>query len=311
MAGENEGTLNDGYMSTVEDPSDSTHADEDFELTGRSTVEDDLGPGEQPSEERLNPDQQDKTEPDKKEADAKGDTEEVPVEFHKHPAWQRIMKERDEAKERAAKAEGHVDALTKLYLEAREAPKETPPAKEEPLPFKDTSKMTDEELAEWEVEDPKGYRDNLRKEATYLAKSELKKEFAAEDQQKRLTSRLEKAAGDFAKAHGDFEEMWKSGKIREFMQGNPGHNAFSAYHEIKAGESVSKADHEKAVKDAVAAKEKEMLENFKAKREASTFGKGPSIRPQTDEEELKDTNKQGGLVASIAARLERRRAGAS
>ena len=39
--------------------------------------------------------------PSQKSDETKGKEEEVPKEFHKHPAWQRILKERDEAKQKA------------------------------------------------------------------------------------------------------------------------------------------------------------------------------------------------------------------
>jgi hypothetical protein len=327
MAGDNEGTLNQDsgmFRSTVEDSSASMHADEDFELSGRSTVEDnDLGPGEQPSEERLNTGK-DKAETDggKKGAAEEGkdkvketDDDEIPEEFHKHRAWQRILSERNDLREKLAKAEGHIEGLSKTTDRQTQQTRDQQQGDDLPkLPahIKDLSKMTAEEKAEWRTDDPDGYEKNLIEYTEWKSQRgviEFAREQAAKAEQHSQVESLSKALDGYKAEHPDFEGLWNDGSIKKYMAEHPLVRTPTHAYEAMTQDKRTKDAVDTAVKEAVEKTKKEMLDNFQAKREASTFRKGPAPRGATADEDLKDTSKRGGVISTLAERLERRRAG--
>lgn len=242
-------------------------------------------------------DKDDKTETDKtdKVDDTKTDTKADDTKadrYDKDPAWQRIIKERDAALKQ-------VNDL-----------KSKQPPEEETKDFIDLSTKTEEEIAEWINDDPKGFADNQRKQIAYEVKQEMK----AENQEKETQSKLDQTFSEYSADNPDnddktgFVQMWESGKIQDFMEDNPGHTAISA-HMMLTEETRSKSM-ETQISEAVAkevAKIRTKLEKEnKARVRTDGLGSGPSYTPGDEDDELKDTKSKGGLVSVLAARSARR-----
>lgn len=184
------------------------------------------------------------------------------------------------------------------------------PAPETPgeLPYKDTSKMTSEELLDWQAEDPVGYTDNLRKEMDYRIQQGIntfKTDFESQTKEQTEEQRIVQTFDQYADKHPDFQNMWDSGEIKGFMDMNPGHNAMSA-HQILTAEARTKAAVDEAVTSAL---EKAAAEQ-KAKRKSAVLGAGPTSVPAAESDaELKEPQKHGGATSVLASRLAARRAG--
>jgi len=258
-----------------------------------STVEGET-PGPSPDDAKQ-PDDAEKK-PSGDEAASKGEEEKIP--FHEHPRFKELISERQELRERLAKAEGMIEAIRKPEPDAGQRPAK--------LPYKDITQMSDEELREWQSDDPKGYAANLYAQVQH----ELRQELRGETQRDFAQKGIRKTFDDYAAKNPDFMQLWNSGTIMRFMQENPGHNAISAHMALKqqdglAGlKKVIDAEVAKAVKETEARVQK----NFMAKKRASVLDGSPSL-PATGgtDNELKDTNSQGGLVAAITQRILRNR----
>lgn len=252
---------------------------------------------DKPSEGTLKTEATDKKQPAGKEAEAgktdhKGDDD----RFDKHPRFQELNRRVKESEERSRELE-----KTLKELSARQAPPKGGDKGEgvEKPPYKDVSKMTPEELLDWQSDDPKGYYQNLLAQAKAELNSDLTQSFEQRQKEDAVVSTYE----SFAKANPDFDEMWDQGSLQEFMRSNPGHNAISAYHALTADAKL-KAATEKAAKDAEAT----FVKNQRAKRTSDVLPQGPSA-PGTfsGDEALKDSRKFGGTSAVLASRLADRR----
>jgi myosin heavy subunit len=175
------------------------------------------------------------------------------------------------------------------------------------LPFKDLNAMSDEEILDWQSENPKEFLTNLKKAVAYelMAEQQQLKEAA---QKQEVETKVEQTYSSYAQENPDFDAMWDSGEIREFMEKNPGHNAISAHMAMTA-----EARQEKAVKAAVAKALKEAETARRSVRKtAAILGQGPTsvpTSPAASTDDLKNPNKFGGHTSVLAARLvERRRA---
>jgi hypothetical protein len=254
----------------------------------------------------------DKEEPEKKEAGAE---EDVPQPYHKDPAWQRLKTARDTArdevtKEREARiaAESRAKALEDA---AKAQPAPVPETKVEELPFKDTSKMSKDEILEWMQDDPVGYNANVVAEATYKASQIMDAKAQKAAQQTQVNTQVEtitKALEGYQKDHPDFKEMWDKGEIKKFMEENPLHTtAISAYEAMTLDKRITAAT-EKAVKEAVEKTRKE----FEAKGHATVThasGTAPVISGSTDDDLKNASGRQADDIV-LQRHLERQRAGA-
>jgi len=220
--------------------------------------------------------------------------------FDQHPDWQRMMKERDSALQRAANAEGKLEAFSKI------APKATA---EEP-PYKDITKMSADELTEWQADDPVGFASNLAAMIRHQVSEEAQKGVKEAEDQQTMRS-INETFAKYEKDNPDFTELWNKGEIEAFMRANPGHNAISA-HMILTSEARTKALVDAAVSKANKETEERVTKNFMAKRNAAGVGSGPAHNPDGSEtpSELKDTKAHGGLTAVSANRLRAMRRGA-
>ena len=166
--------------------------------------------------------------------------------------------------------------------------------------------MSKEQLLEWQDEDPHGYYQNALREAEY----NLSKKFEEKIQGKSFEDAVATTYSEFAKQNPDFDELWDTGEIKDFMNSTPGHNAISAYYALTAGKKAEEA--QKAMDDRIASAvkeaEKKAQEAYRVKRESSVLSAGPawSGLAQSDSPELKDPKKFGGDTAVLAQRVIQR-----
>jgi len=238
----------------------------------------------------------------KKDATSEGDE----TRFDKHPDWQRMKNERNEAKQQAdqeriarAKLEGELEALK------RQPPVEKAPAKAD---YKDITALTAEEIAEWQATDPKGFAANMYAQVKAEAMTQMQESLKAEREQEKNRISIEKTYKEFEDKHKDFKPMWDSGEIVKFIEANPGHNPISAYQAMTYETRMQKAIEEARAK-AIKETEEKVNKNWQAKRTARVLGAGPSgAGTETEDKELKDVKTQGGLYNVLAKRLDRLRA---
>lgn len=93
-------------VETPERTSFDDQADAFLDQVETETPED-SSPETKPEETETEETEDSSAETEKTEK-SEGDTDEVPKEFHKHPAWQRIMKERDEARKKMEELESSI-----------------------------------------------------------------------------------------------------------------------------------------------------------------------------------------------------------
>ena len=230
----------------------------------------------------------------KKDASGKGKEDSSDdTRFDQHPRFQQLRREKEEALLKAAKLEGQLEATR---ITAQPVKKEDPA----PLPFKDINKMTPEQIREWQEDDPKGFAENLQKQAIHIAKEEITRESNLRMQAEREKGGLQKSYEEFEKAYPDFRKMWDSGEIMTYLNTHPAENPKSAYFQLtltnKIAEAVAKAKKET---------EEEVTKRFQAKRNAKVLGgDGPSGAARTDEDPaLQNTKQHGGRTAVLADKL--------
>jgi hypothetical protein len=196
----------------------------------------------------------------------------------------------------------HDEVLTRL--EQLSAGKAQPAAGET-----DASKvlgMSEEELLDLQATNPAKYHqmvvDNITKQVTETVTASVSQ---ATDQRT-----YEESVGQtfeaYAKDHPDFDDMWDSGEIQQFMDSHPGHNAISAHMALTA-ETRTQAAVDQAVKEAT----EKMLKDLRTKGRAAVLGTGPSgqiDRRGAAGQELADSKKFGGQYAVLARRSAARRA---
>ncbi len=260
------------------------------------------------SEETLKTDGETEKPQEGREVKETGAEPESPSEVHKHPAWQRIMGERNSEKEARIRAEGERDAIKQL-AGGRTEPTSVVSAQEASgaavavdLPYVDITTKSDEELLEWQESDPKGYAANLFSQMVNETRKVLAQDAQALQSQSEAETRKSsalKTVAAFKEKNPDFDPMFKSGQIESFMRENPGHNALSAYYELTASKRT-----EEAIDKAVKAHEKKLMDQIKAKRNITVLGSGPSSTAHAEEDStLKNTTKHGGKLTVLADRL--------
>lgn len=223
--------------------------------------------------------------------------------FDQHPRFQQLIQERNELRDKITKLE------TKLEMLEDQATGTDEGEEGGPVDYKDLTGLSKEEILDWQAEDPLGFAANLARQIRDEVSKEIRNEILDELSKKDYESQIIETYNNFAKDHPDFDEMWNRGELQKFIENNPGHNAISAYYVLKAEkdkENIQKQI-EEAVAKAVKQKEEEMIANFKAKRNLSVLGSGPSSGSlPNDDNELKNTKTSGGLIATLARRSRRR-----
>ena len=214
--------------------------------------------------------------------------------FDKHPRFQELINTVNELKGRNSVLEGILTALQN----GNQVQSPHPDGGSTPS-YKDVSQMSKDELLEWFEENPADFLNNFANQVIH--------ENTTKEQQQTFNQRVSQTFSDYAKGNADFDAMWKSGKIEEYMNAHPGHNAISAHMALTQEQRLKDAV-DKAVKET----EQRVVKNFQAKRDAGTMGDagGGGNRTPDKDSELKDTKSTGGLIASLARRHATRRAGA-
>jgi hypothetical protein len=232
----------------------------------------------------------------------KGDEE---TRFDQHPRFQQLRVERDKERIARERLEAQMEILTKVV----EPPPK--PAKAEELPYKDTSNMPEDELAQWQANDPKGYEANLEAKITHNLLKNLSQNAETHSRQDAINKEYASHAAEFP----DFNERWKTGEIKKFIDAHPGHTPMSAH--LRFVVNDMKTQHAKEIEEAVTkAKtdtEKEVLARIASKQKAHVLGGGPAASiqvPGSDATELNDTKQHGGLKAGLANLLHTMRQGA-
>ena len=204
--------------------------------------------------------------------------------FHKHPRFQEMNKTIKELK-------AQVEQLTAKPAE------ETP----EDLGYRDITKLTPDEIQDWQDEDPVGWAKNLLMQA----KAEVRNDIRAEAHQNAMRAAADKTLDDFVKAHPDFDEVYESRVLSQYCDEHPGHNIISAYlaiNEEKAREAhgkeveTLKASFEAEKKAAIDAAVKEAVEKIQKQhraKESVTVITGDTTSPTVDDE---DTDTGGDLT---------------
>lgn len=239
-----------------------------------------------------------KEEPDKGQEEAKSTEEEKPSRYDLDPAWQRILRERDNAKQDKTDLLKRVEELEKSKAAI-------------PEDITDITKLTNEEIAEWIEDDPKGYATNLEKlyrhNAQGLVRSAIE-EYDRTVKEQQEKTKIDNTFDSYAsknpsnKSKTGFVEMWDSGKIQAYMDDNPGHNAISAHMALTEEERLSAT-----VKAAVEDAKKKMTKEHQARIRTDGLGAGPSHTVGKGDDELQNTKQKGGAVAVLAKRLARMR----
>lgn len=219
--------------------------------------------------------------------------------FDKHPRFVELNRRMKAAEETNRQLLDRIDALSKpSTTQADTSPKD--------LPYKDISAMTEEDLLDWQSEDPKGYIDNINKMVEYRieqSQQALLEKSQQASQMKDYETRVELTYDSYSKENPDFEDMWNSGDLQRFMDENPGHTAISAHQQLTQDQRV-----QEAVKEALKKAESDRRSTRKA---GAVLGAGPgrssSPAPGSDDE-LKQPSKYGGKTSVLAARLAKRRA---
>jgi len=174
------------------------------------------------------------------------------------------------------------------------------PAADGKVDFKDTTNMSAEELREWQEDDPKGFTDNLLKQAAHMAQQSIKSTSLRDE----TVQGIEKTFTEYAASNPDFNEKWESGEIEKYMNAHPGHNAISAHMSL-TGAANTQALIDAAVAKATKETEERVAKNFQAKKNATLINPASPSRAAVDgvDAELKDTTNQGGFVSVAANRL--------
>lgn len=246
---------------------------------------------------------------DKKDTDIEDDDKSKAPLYHKDPEFQRMKKERNEAreevsalKEELAEFRGQMSTLMDL-VKAGKAGKGAEDGDGEEGDYKDITAMSEEELSEWQSRDPKGYAANMLAQVRAELTAEQRNNTAREAQE-RTREANRKTYDQYVKDNPDFETMWKKGEIQRYIEKHPGHNPLSAHMALTMGARLE---------EAIKKKEKEIESNIRAKLKAGTLdGRGSTgirrMASADDVAELKDTKSKGGIVSAIADRLKAKRA---
>jgi len=251
-------------------------------------------------EETVQAEEEGKKGEEKKEEEGK-----VPDKYSDDPAWQRILRERNEAREatkeekvRAEKAEAQVE----VFKTVKPAEKETK-AEEKPPEFEDITQKTRDELIEEFNENPAKFLSNYGRQIRAEVLEDVTTE-QSKNSEKEMGEKIMETFDAYGKENESFGDMWKKGELQGYMKKNPGHNAISA-HLVLTLDSRIKAAVAKATKET----EARVLKEVKSKKHSTVLGAGPGTQASGEEleAELKDTKPRGGLTTVLAAKLKKSR----
>lgn len=253
--------------------------------------------------ETANPEQEEKPaeKPDVETPEGEDGKDHGPVPY------ERFQEKAHQFKELSEKFDEQTKRLQELetQINTRPEPKKEEPKTREDLPFIDMSAKSDDDLVEWHDKEPLNFYRNLATQIIHEAKQDMLEILDSRDKTSAFNSKIK----EFSEKHDGFDSMYKSGRLKDFTDNNPGHDVFSAFYELtKDSRDASVKDQiEKAVKEAEERIKKQYEDNIKAKRKLRTIDPGPAAHTST-EKELENTKSGGGLTNVLAQRLVRRRA---
>lgn len=236
----------------------------------------------------------DQTEPQQPNGEPEGGENE---RFDKNPRFQEVIGQRNEArtenstlKERLSNLEGQISGMEKAAPVAPHEP--------EKLPFKNIADMDDDDLREWQADDPKGYAANILQQAKHELGQDFDQKISAQDRETAIDSTFQ----NYGDKNPDFWDKWNSGDIKNFMKENPGHNAISA-HQILTNENRESE---------IRSDEREKLRTeLKTKGNINSLGPSGKAVPemQGGADALKNPDKHGGVSNVLLQRHNARQAG--
>lgn len=229
----------------------------------------------------------DQTEPQQPNGEPEGGEQE---RYDKIPRFQELKTGRDEArtenttlKERLSNLEGQISGMKTAAPAAQQQP--------EKLPFKNIAEMDEDDLREWQADDPKGYAANILLQAKHELGQDFDQKLSAQDRETAIDSTFQK----YGDKNPDFWDKWDSGDIQKFMKDNPGHNAISA-HQILTNENRESE---------IRTEEKEkLLKQLKLKGNINSLGPSGTVVPemQGGADALKNPDKHGGVTNVLLQR---------
>ena len=214
--------------------------------------------------------------------------------FDKHPRFQELITSNRAFKAQLAQQAEQIEAL------------KATPEKKEPE-YNDLGMKSNEELTEMFEENPRTFLQDFAKQIHAEVRSEVLSEVQGEIAASREAEErksIEATFNNYAQDNPTFDDMWDSGKIQNFMDKNPGHNAISA-HMALTKETDTQAAIDEAVAKALKDAETKSDKSQKAKKNAQVLGSGPASSGHAVGQipvELKDTKKYGGLATVLASR---------
>ena len=253
-----------------------------------STVDDDT---------KVDQEEPGKTEEKKEDKELSGQDD----RFDKHPRFKEMESIISDLKAQNQRLQGMFDTMkTMIPQPGGKTDTESKPD------YVDVTTKTQEELQDWFDEDATGFMANFAKQMRSEIRQELLGEINAKDAKTQATTSI----NEFADQNPGFLEKWQSGEIQKVIAAAPKgfHNPISAYYELTRGKDAIQLQIDAAVKDAVKEAEEKVTKNFKAKRRIVPVSGGAAPKNSAQDEDLKDTKTQGGLVQAITNRILKNRA---
>lgn len=294
-------TLNPGESSVPMEAGDDLISTTEFKVHE---------PSDDPKDEKDPPGS---TEKDGGEENKDGEDHD-PVPYQR---FQEKVHQTQELTDKLSDAEKRIAALEGELKGSTTTQKETPGNQNgHQADFINMAEKSDEDLLKWFDDKPLEFVSNLARQVIHETMLKVDQKLTAKERATSYQSKI----NEYTENHPEFKPMYESGKLNAYAEQNPGFDVFSAFMELTKDdrEAAQKSDVQKRIDDALAAKEKELEEkynqkieemqkNIKAKRELRTIGPGPGGGTIDTDKELQDTSLSGGVVATLADRLARRR----
>jgi hypothetical protein len=230
------------------------------------------------------------------DAGAEGDAAKNDDRLDKHPRFQQLIAERDALKTSVSTLTARMDGL-----EAKGANGTDANDSGDSSPMAKLADMDKNELADFITDNPHEYSQMILDQA----KTDVTSELSEKMNQGRFEDAVVHELEAFASQNEDFDPMWESGVLKQFMQSHPGQNAISAYYLLTADKRKGEVDG--MIEEAVKKAEDKFTANQKAKNQISVIPSAPQGAGNTRavDAELKDTKKFGGDKTVLASRLTR------
>ena len=224
-------------------------------------------------------------------------------DFHDHPRFQEVIQQKNEAKTEAEAARREIAELKAAVNKQQQfKPEEVKPQDpQESLRLRELDKfmaMDNDDLSEMIINEPSKYRalsmQQLDREQTARSEQQAKVQ-----NQQSIQERTNQTLKKFFEDKPDGVELVQSGQIHKFIEENPGHNAISAYHEIKGEDQYQ----ERLATDVKKETDK-IYQTLKAKGNAGSISTTTGSKSYNgDSAEMNNPEKFGGRNAVLLKRM--------